>query len=373
MEKRILAAAVCAALAGSAGVAQAETSVFGNVNISVDGWDVDGGRDDINMNSNTSSLGVRGDEAIGENSKVIYQLEIEVDPKKVSNGSDVILDRDMWVGIQAGFGTLRLGNLSSSYKEHGSLIDPLYRLSLQGRGNWLRARSRDASDHNTYVRPPSGGMQSALHNDETGTTGREGRMGDHVRYDSPSIMGATISFDYAYDGDKSDGYDEDAWGFGIKWQNEMLLVFADYLANGNSRYNSAWKLGGSVAFLGAKAYFQYEKDGGLISSARRMLIGNSGYGTTTAASVDGADIWHVGLSYDIFGATLYFGWGRGMNDSDSSENTDYVAWTLAANYHLTENADIFIGHNQMDREGESTVLGPRGETDLTSLGIRYSF
>ena len=59
MDKRLLVTAMGAVLVAAMGSAQAgNVTLYGNVNIAIDAVDQDGGSDDINMESRSSSIGV---------------------------------------------------------------------------------------------------------------------------------------------------------------------------------------------------------------------------------------------------------------------------------------------------------------------------
>jgi predicted porin len=53
-----------------------------------------------------------------------------------------ITDRDQWLGLAGNFGQVRVGTISTHYKSHGAMLDPLYRTALQGRDRGLQSNLR---------------------------------------------------------------------------------------------------------------------------------------------------------------------------------------------------------------------------------------
>ena len=75
MNKKLLAAAVAAAVASP--VAFAESTVYGKFHTSIDAIDYDTtGEDNYEVNSRASRLGFKGSEDLGGGLKAIYQLEL---------------------------------------------------------------------------------------------------------------------------------------------------------------------------------------------------------------------------------------------------------------------------------------------------------
>ncbi len=82
MKKSILAIAVAATMAAPA--AMAAPTVYGNVHLSLNAADNDvvGAKNNLTMSSNTSSIGVKGSEDLGDGLKAIYKIEFGVDIAK---------------------------------------------------------------------------------------------------------------------------------------------------------------------------------------------------------------------------------------------------------------------------------------------------
>lgn len=134
MNKNLIAIAVGAAFA-IPGVAFADVKVYGKFNIGLEDQ-----KDEIGLNSddglagadhrewlfkdqtNSSRLGFKGDQDVGlADLKVIYQLEYGIDPD--GSESAVFSERNIFVGLQGGFGTLKFGKFDTPVKVAGEKAD----------------------------------------------------------------------------------------------------------------------------------------------------------------------------------------------------------------------------------------------------------
>ncbi|MDK1683187.1 porin [Acinetobacter terrestris] len=109
---KLLLAAVVATMGMSA--AQAAPTLYGKVNVSVDSYD-DGKDDKIEVNSNASRIGVKGEEKLTDQLAAIYQAEWEID---VDGGDDVFKKRNIFAGLKwANLGTLKAGIMDTPFKD----------------------------------------------------------------------------------------------------------------------------------------------------------------------------------------------------------------------------------------------------------------
>ena len=213
MKKSILVMAVAATMAAST-AAVAEPKIYGNVHLSINAADNDVANADNNlqMSSNTSSIGVKGSEDLGDGMKAIYKVEFGVNilgkpdttpDTGAPNTSDGVLNgRDQFVGLKGGWGTLKLGTMSSNYKQMGGKVDPLYRTPLEGRG---------------FLQTQSG----TLHG---GRGINRGRQTNTVQYVSPKMGGISLVANTTFS-----GVNDETSGIGVRWSNKAILVYVDYI------------------------------------------------------------------------------------------------------------------------------------------------
>jgi predicted porin len=86
---------------------------------------VDTGEDTWELESHASRLGFKGDAELDYGLTAIYQLEYEISPDQEDGGSsdDVFKQRDIFVGLKGGFGTLKLGNMDTPLKKAQGKVD----------------------------------------------------------------------------------------------------------------------------------------------------------------------------------------------------------------------------------------------------------
>ena len=90
----------------AAPMAMADTpTIYGQINVSIDSVDEDKDGDGIEIASNSSRLGVKGSEDLGNGLTAIYKLEFGV---SVDDGG-AISGRNQYVGLAGGFGTILAG------------------------------------------------------------------------------------------------------------------------------------------------------------------------------------------------------------------------------------------------------------------------
>lgn len=176
---RLLALAV--GLVGSLAVSAAHAAgptLYGQLNVSLDHLDNDTDSA-LNISSNASRIGIKGDIEIQEGLKGIYQVETEI---RVDNGEGTWATRDSFLGLQGNFGTVRAGQIDTPVKVIGRRAElfgdqvgdarNLTRVVAAPTGNVARF---DERPRNTiqYTTPKFSGLQGVVQyatNIDTGTT-----------------------------------------------------------------------------------------------------------------------------------------------------------------------------------------------------------
>lgn len=119
MNKKLIALAVAAAMAPMA--AMAEVEVYGQANVSIDVADngavtgaADSDKNGINVSSNSSRIGFKANEDLGNGMSAIVVAEFAV--AMDDNGGGIFSDRNTYVGIAGDFGTVIVGRVDTPYK-----------------------------------------------------------------------------------------------------------------------------------------------------------------------------------------------------------------------------------------------------------------
>lgn len=152
--KKVLPFAIAAVLPMAA---QAEGpidgKIYGKVNLSVESQD-EAGVTTEELQNNASRLGFAGKTALSDGLSVIYQLEYEVDP---DSGTDVFKQRNSYVGLAGGFGSVIAGVHDTPTKLLQDKVD-LFN-DLQGDIKSIITKSEVRSKNTVmYATPEMGGF-----------------------------------------------------------------------------------------------------------------------------------------------------------------------------------------------------------------------
>jgi predicted porin len=407
-----------AVLAGGMGAAQADITVFGHIDTAVVSHDTDVGfvntaktpnvkflspgfpvdypsgvhgisisdnLDDTNFKCTTCSIGFKGSEDLGNGLKVIFYLDFQYDI--FSRQTSSLLDRDQWLGLAGNFGQVRWGTISTPYKSHGAMIDPLYRTAAQGRDL---------------------GLQSFMHGN-AGEDG-QGRAEHTVRWDSPDWNGFKVAAYYTLDSDERDGNydfglgigciptsqnlkceeDDDAYGIGGQYTNGGILVFADYVTNNSDDYDNpygdltAWKVGGKYTINNFAVMGQYES----IEPQFDLSVLPVPGGPDAKQEVDW---WHIAGTYTMGNNMIYAGYGAtdysDIYNSVPADDMDQTAYTIAGTHNLSKRTMIYAAYNHMEQDNDTVLdgvltgvvaLGHGGivkdpEQDVFAIGMKHKF
>ena len=358
MTKKLIPAMVGAALVGGMSTAAADVQIFGHIDQSVNWWEIspnDGSpsEDDTNFICTTCSIGFKGSEDLGNGLKAIFSLDWQYDINvrndgdgtsleglTLDNNNSGLLDRDQWVGLAGGFGKIRVGTISTGYKSHGAMIDPLYRTALQGRDRGLQSRYHSGAGEEL-----------------------EGRATNTLRYDSPDFNGLQVVAHYTLDQHETtpDLEDNNPFGIGASYSNGGIYAFADYITNDRGGSDDAWKVGGKFSMDAFSVVAQYESDGGLISS--------KGVFAPAQNTVEDADVWMIGGSYSMGNNLVYAAYGQGDDANTVGVDEGYDAWEIVGVHNLSKRTLAYLGYVNIDEDDPNVGV----EVDWFTLGLKHKF
>jgi len=130
MNKKLLAIAVGAAMVAGSAAAMADATVYGKVHVSVDSLDngasgsvATGSADNsgLYLSSNSSRLGIKGSEDLGDGLSAIYKYELTTSYTSASD--NISGNRNAYLGLKGGFGTVLAGRHDTPYKTVGRKSD----------------------------------------------------------------------------------------------------------------------------------------------------------------------------------------------------------------------------------------------------------
>lgn len=122
MYKALIALAL---LAPGSAVLAADADFYGRINLSVTDSDLgvaaQNGKAGTVLENNSSRIGVKGSEAIGEGLEVFYKLEFGVD--NFDNSGKTFKPRNTYIGVKTDFGAVSFGRNDSVFKTAEGTVD----------------------------------------------------------------------------------------------------------------------------------------------------------------------------------------------------------------------------------------------------------
>ncbi len=189
------------------------------------------------IDASNSRIGFRGTEDLGRGLKAIFQIETTVN---IDDGaSPPLANRDSFVGLRGGFGTVRLGNMTTVFKDLG---DPVGILGISS-GNFVSLSNL---------------ISSRVPFSTNGAGSFHLRRASSLMYDSPEFGGFQIHLQYGPDEIRTGNLNADLWSAGIEYKRgpiEVALaheIHNDFFAGSNAlRTNSLTALANPVDGTGS--------------------------------------------------------------------------------------------------------------------------
>jgi hypothetical protein len=229
MNKKILSAAIGAALVAGPLAAQADLKISGR--LAADITSADGG---IAMSdSGHSRLQLDASDDSG------WYNRVAMDLRPIFGGGSAT-GRDFYVGFKGGFGSIQAGRMAGAVKNIEG--DPFIATFMEYRNNFVKG----------------------------GAYGSSSFIGNMLQY-ANKFGDASIKLQYNPTDDAIAGPNGDL-GASIKAKLAGANVFAGYNNEGNSG-NTYYKLGGDMSFGDIKAKLIYENDGAIVGDEASFVVG----------------------------------------------------------------------------------------------------
>lgn len=339
MNKKLIAMAIAGVVVAVPMMAQAEVKLTGKVQVELNDEDADGRTGTIGIDDDTgySRWGIWASEDIGGGMTAIAKLEFDLDP--ADNGNEG--NRDQYVGLKGGWGTLAAGRMASPYKTTaGTGYDPLNETHLQSRRMGGASGNSDGYGHNGFV-------------------------SNSIMYSSPSWSG--FSFDVMVAPDETaQGTDGDMdLSLGVKYGNDMfeVAVAHNQLNVPNASDEEMTKIGGQVKLGGMHTIAaRYE----WISSSAGSATGNiqdlPAYSKIDAGE-DG-NIWFLSYQLKMGSNRLVAQLGNTETDTSGGSESDY--WAVGMFHDFSKTASVFGGFAESDANNVA-------DRNVWTLGMRKTF
>lgn len=291
MKKSAIALAVAAALAASAAV-QAETTFYGRGALAITYTDTSPNDDELedffddgiwDIRNAGTRWGVRGSEDLGNGLSAIYHIETNIDADSYNGNGNGQTGRLAWVGLQGGFGAVKIGAQWTPYYNALGAADIFNEL------NW----------YDKYQGPF--------------------RQNSSILYETPgSITAFKGEVMLVMDGGDSliDPLNResgiDIYDIGASGNFGPVYVGAAY-RNNEVADSDQWGIAGSFDFAGASIAALYENwdfdgdDGDTYYLTAQYAFGNNilkaGWGRADPDNGDNADEWGIGFQHNMSSRT----------------------------------------------------------------------
>lgn len=391
MQKNLIALAV-AGLASTGAFAQANVTVYGIADGSFDVVRVSntaGNTDLGNMtrvSTNSSYIGFKGAEALGNGLTAVFQLESGV---SFDNTGSFGATRDSFVGVAGGFGTVVLGNLTGPTRALGAAVDVNAGATGIGANSALLGKLGNnllsSTDGNGNY--PGTSNSSTCGRSSTCTSIFDTRWKNAIAYVSPSFAGlnATVAYvaneNKAFHNSGADGANTTGYDVGLKYANGPAMAAVTYnavsLGNDAGTNVSDLRVGGTFDFgiASVRAVFDHARANHFGGTLTQNVFGLGGTfnvtpaGKLLAQAYVARDLKTNGSSGSDTGAKLFeVGYEHSL-----SKRTMLKA--VYAHLNNDNNARYDFGINAVGiNPSAATGLNTAGATiQGIQLGLRHSF
>ena len=351
LTKFFIAASLTSIAISTSAIAEEKPAFYGAIKTSVNHVD-NGDESSLNVSSNSTRVGIKGDLSIENKFDVFYQLEVEYDN---TEEGEFIGGRNSFVGIKDDFGQIAIG-------QHDTPVKKI-------RGNGAVLFDDTIADSRAILSARATQQGTAL--DE--------RAKNAIFYKSPTISDAIQVFvlystdneaDYGGDPDRADNNDEDLFSASVSYKKDGV-----YVAVGVEEQSVDGGDDVEITRLGASYKMGEFQFGGVFEDAD---AGNGNVLTRSAFALNGrynmsSDTW-VGVQFasaDDF---------DGSSDTGATHISGGIVHKLAAPttvyavLAMTDNDDnARFGISQGGIQDRIIAAAPGDEVTGISVGIEHKF
>jgi predicted porin len=332
MKKSLIAMAVAGVVSAPAFAATSNVDVYGALGISLE--DTNGQNVSMQVTDRQSRIGFKGSEDLGGGLKAIWQMEQAISAS--AGGQDGVggasfANRNSYVGLSGGFGTVIMGRHDTPYK-----------LTTAGKLDLFADTMGDVNAAGNLASAGCGGATGKSCATQLISTVHDIRPGNALAYMSPDFSGLKVAAAIVA-GQDSDADNVDGTSLGVTYENGPLYVAGGWQDVTDT--SEAWKIGAGYAFgnfkLGA-VYEDVDADGG---------------------STGDRDSWYLNGAFNMGAITLKGQYGQLDNAGSAADGKKY---TLGADYALSKRTNAYVLYDSNKSDGSSRLNG-------WALGMRHSF
>ncbi|MDB5729003.1 MAG: hypothetical protein JWQ00_2208 [Noviherbaspirillum sp.] len=366
MKKSLLALAVLGAFANTA-FAQTSVSIYGIVDAGVNfdnGKEAGGRQWSLASGQQSSSrIGFKGTEALGGGLSASFTLEngFSADTGALGNGSR-LFGRQAWVGLDGGFGSVKLGRQYSTIYNALNAIDPF--------------GVNQAGDMQRVYAYGLGKLDPIARSDNT------------ITYSSPNFGGFSASVGYKF-GETAGAFNTNSSKFaGVGYANGPLnVVFAYQNTDAVGFTTGATSAGGltTSAGLSVAALPAVVGLGATTADVKTAFLGGTydfgvvkahlGFGDTKLEAVGDSKIrnYMVGVTAPLGANSVYASWNRNdVRDIRAGTSDQYA---IGYSHPISKRTNFYtsIGYTKNDSNVRLNASGNGGNDREFQAGVRHLF
>ena len=231
MQKKLIALAI-AGFAAAPAFAQSNVTIYGVADATFDVVKSSNSAANVSFNrvsSNSSLIGFKGAEDLGNGLKAVFQFESGVG---LDSQAGLATNRDSYVGLAGGFGTVIAGNLTGPTRLVGASVDVNTGSTGIGANSGLLGKLGNALTARVDSASATGLAATPANRSATQTGAFDTRFNNAVAYVSPNFSGFTFIGGYVANENKvNNGINSSAYDLGVTYANGPLwaaLTHAEY-------------------------------------------------------------------------------------------------------------------------------------------------
>lgn len=393
MQKKIIALAIAAAFSAPAFADNSNVTIYGVANVSYDMTSTGGvaGFSNNKVSSNTSRLGFKGNEDMGDGLSAIWQVEQLISIDGGQGAANSLATRNTFAGLSStSAGTVLLGRHDTPYKLATRGFDVF--------GDTIADnRAVMGGGLNTVTGPRTAGATMAAGTAATGAGASfDGRQTDVVAYISPAMSGFTGIIAYVAGAEGQTAANQSkgsAWSLAGLYGNGPLNINAAYEVHniGNAPgtigvavlaagiKESAWKIGASYAI-----------DAFTINGVYEKTSDNFGGSVAAPAAVAGSNVlghraYYLSGKYSFGSNAVKLAYGNAGDNA--TINTGATQASVGFDHNLSKRTTVYALYTQVSNKAAATyALGNAGigngtvflngagsKPSAISLGMKHTF
>ena len=328
----------------------ANVRLYGNLNLDfelVRGKQADDTNPTVNrVSSNSSRLGVRGNEYLGGGQVAIFQIESSINGDTTGGN---LGGRETFVGLQGDWGTVKLGSFLTPYDD----ILPIF-------GNAPTLTTSILSTAAIWAQGPLSKVQG----------GFDARLGNSVRYETPPLGGFAGELQYSTRDSSGNADAANNGDHASELRHAYVLSVGAFYSKGPLDLGAAYERNRDVRFANttddalsvAAAY-----DLGTLAGSAGFRVGvvyeRLRYDTPTGDLK--RDFWGVSATVPAGGGSVYAFWGHAANGKGAAVDGTTIGgltkgadsscdqWEVSYSYPLSLRTLLYTGYVRIDNRANA--------------------